>query len=165
MSTAGGSWLQRGALHWRTLSARERVLVAGTATAVLLLLLWFVALAPALRVLADAPQRMQRVDAQLADVTRMAREAQAIQARPALSRAQSIQALESSVRQRLGAAAQLRVVGSRVTLTLSGCAPSALSQWLAQARSSARVLPVEARLQRGANGWSGSLLFDLPPET
>ena len=69
-----------------------------------------------------------------------------------------------SLAQRLGGQAQLTPTGDRATVTLSAVAPQMLAQWLGQARSSARVVVLQARLNRGANGWDGSIVLQLPPE-
>jgi general secretion pathway protein M len=57
------------------------------------------------------------------------------------------------------------VAGDRATVTLKGAAPGALAEWLVQARSSARALPLEARLSLNAarTGWDGSIVLTLPP--
>jgi general secretion pathway protein M len=68
------------------------------------------------------------------------------------------------VRQRLGTTGRTLVSGDRVTVTLTGAAPEAVAQWLAQARANARALPGEARLNRNASGlWEGTLVLTLPP--
>ena len=78
-----------------------------------------------------------------------------------MARDEALRALEASVRQRLGTSAELRVVGDRVTVTLKGVAPESLAQWLELARVSARMVPAQARLSRGATGWDGSIVLNL----
>jgi general secretion pathway protein M len=59
---------------------------------------------------------------------------------------------------RLGTNARLAMQGDRATLTLvDGVSPDALQAWLGEVRSGARARPVDAQLQRGPNGYSGTL--------
>ena len=63
--------------------------------------------------------------------------------------------------ERLGDKAKLNLQGDRATLTLSGVSPEALRGWLNEARSGARARPVEAALQRGPSGFTGSITVTL----
>jgi len=50
------------------------------------------------------------------------------------------------------------IQGERATLTLNtGVNPEALRAWLNEARSGARARPVEAQLQRGPLGYTGTI--------
>lgn len=86
----------------------------------------------------------------------LASEARALQSRPALRYDDAVRALESSVKQGLGAGARLSIVGERATVTLKSVPATALAPWLSQARVNARALPVEVRLVRGAPSGNGS---------
>lgn len=149
---------------WVTLAGRERVLVSLAGAIVVLGLLWALALAPALRTVRTAPAQSDRLDQQLQDMQVMAASARALQGRPPVRRDDAMRVLQSSLAQRLGGQAQLTPTGDRATVTLSAVAPQMLAQWLGQARSSARVVVLQARLNRGANGWDGSIVLQLPPE-
>ena len=148
--------------RWQSLGERERRSLTWAAWVLGAALVWTVGLAPALRVLGSAPALHDRLDAQLQDMRSLAAQAKALQNQPRLSRDDSLRALEASVRQLLGNTAQLRVTADRAELTLKGSSPAALAQWLVQARQNARVLPGEARLDRSALGWDGSLVLLLP---
>ena len=119
--------------------------------------------APALRTVREAPAQLEILDAKRQSMELLAAQAKSMQSRPAVSRDDALRALELSVQQRLGASAQLSVAGDRVTLTLRGAAPDVLAQWLSQARTSARAVARQAGLTRGANGWDGTVVLDLPP--
>ncbi len=156
-------------LQWDRLASRERRSVLMAAALIGLALVWWVALAPALRTLGGAEAQRRALDAQLQTMQRLQAEAQALQARPKLGFEEAVRALEASVRQGFGGTAQLSVVGERATLTLKGASASTLARWLAQARVDARALPSEARLQRSpgimpATGptWDGVLVMSLP---
>ena len=133
--------------RWKALAPREQNLVLAAGTVVALALLWWVAVAPALGTLRAAPARHAALDAQL---QRMQAEAQQLQATPATSPGDAVGALRTALTQRLGNTAQLNVAGDRATVTLKGASADALAQWLAQARSTARATPLEARLTRSA---------------
>ncbi|MDP2017732.1 type II secretion system protein GspM [Hydrogenophaga sp.] len=148
------------------LSPRERkaVLIAGWVVG--LGLLWWLAVAPALSTLREAPERHARLNAQLSQMQRMAATASALRsesdARPP-GREAVLRALEAATAS-LGTTAQLSVLGERATATLRGTAPTELAQWLAQVRINARLLPLETRLTRDAatGGWNGTVVLSGP---
>lgn len=149
--------------RWQAMAARERALVAGAVALVLLALLWWLAVAPALAVLRSAEPQHRALDEQLGRMRAMQQQARALQSQPKLGPDDALRAVEESVRQRLGTSARISVAGDRVTITLTGTPPDALAAWLGQARVNARVLPSDARLTRGASGgWDGTLVLALP---
>jgi general secretion pathway protein M len=148
---------------WEGLQTRERRLVAFMLVFVLATAVWMLGLAPALRVLRTAPQQLDALDQQLQTMQRLAAEAGAIQSRPPMTRDAAVRALETSVRQRLGAATQVRMLGDRATVVLQSVPPDALAQWLAQVRTAARAVPVQSQLRRNAQGWDGTVVLELPP--
>jgi general secretion pathway protein M len=149
---------------WNSLAAREKRLVAGALGLVVLALLWWVALAPALATLRGAEAQHQTLDAQLQRMARLQSQARALQSQPRQSHDDASRLLDVAVRQTLGTSGRLSIAGDRVTLTLTGTSPVALAQWLTQARVDAHALPSEARLSRNANGlWEGTVVLALPP--
>ena len=148
---------------WDKLPLRERRLVALASALVLLALVWAVCIAPAVKTLAAAPAQLEKLDAQLQSMVKLAAQAKGLQNRPAVSRDDALRTLESSLQQRLGTSAQLSVAGERVSVVLKGAAPDALAQWLSQARVTSRAVATQARLTRGVGGWDGTLVFELPP--
>ncbi|KWT97353.1 MULTISPECIES: type II secretion system protein GspM [unclassified Variovorax] len=185
------NWLEsmeaRWQAWWPELEPREQRLIGAAAALVLLALLWWVALAPALRTLSAAPAEHARLDAQLQQMTTLQTQAKALQAQPRASRDDAVRALESSVRQSLGPNAQLQPAasGDGITVAVRTVPADTLAQWLAQARSNARAVPREAHLARGAQSgpaaagaapaagarnnerpavrWDGTLVMGLPP--
>lgn len=148
---------------WRRLAPREKMLASGAAALVLLALLWWLLVGPALAVLRTSESQHRALDAQLARMQALRQQARALQGQPKQGHDESLRALEAAVRQRLGTTARTTVAGDRVTLTLTGTPPDALAAWLAEARANARALPAEARLSRGATGgWDGTLVVTLP---
>lgn len=148
------------------LSPRERQAVLIALWVVGLGLLWWLAVAPALATLREAPARHARLDAQLGQMQRMAAAATALRSEStaqALSRDQVLRALEAATAS-LGSTAQLSVLGDRATATLRGASPAALAQWLAQVRINARLLPLDTQLTRdpATAGWNGTVVFSGP---
>lgn len=171
--------------RWAALAPREQTLVSGALALVLLALLWWVAVAPALQTLKNAEAQRRTLDTQWQVMQGLQIQAQVLLAQPGVNQGDALRALESSVKQALGTTGQLNVVGDRATVTLRGTSADALAQWLAQARVNARALPSEARLTRSAAPvpapapgapaaaagaedaaplWSGTLVLSLPPQ-
>lgn len=148
------------------LQPRERRAVTLALWVVGLGLLWWIAIAPAWSTLSQAPARQARLDAQLGQMRGMAASAQALRetnAQPP-SRDTVLRALDQATGE-LGDSGQIAVLGERATLTLNNATPEALAQWLQQVRINARLVPVEAKLNRPTSGapvWSGTLLVSGP---
>ena len=145
---------------------RERRAVTLAVWVVGLGLLWWLAIAPALTTLRQAPERHASLDVQLGLMRGMAATAQALRAQTTAqppARDDVLRALEQASAA-VGATAQLAVQGERATLTLNNTAPDALAQWLTQVRINARLVPVEAKLSRPGNppGWTGTLVVGGP---
>ncbi len=163
--------------RWAALQPREKSLVLGAALLVLAALLWWLALAPALKTLRNAPQQHQVLDAQLQQMKRLQAQATQMQSQPVLDQDAARRALDAAVKQRLGASTQVNVVGDRATVILKAVPADAIAPWLAQVRTNARALPVEVKLNRSsapaATGkdaapataqpqWDGTVVLALP---
>ncbi len=163
ISAAGSPLQQRLAparTWWRSLPLRERRLVWVAAGVLGLYLLWTLALSPALKTLDGAPRALDALDAQLQSMQAMAAEAAELRAAPPINRQQATAALQAAT-DRLGTAGKLALQGDRAVLTLTNVATGALRDWLAEARSGARARPLEASLNRGPEGTSGSLVVAI----
>lgn len=164
--------------RWAALAPRERQLVGGAAALVALALLWWLAIAPAWRTLAQSGAEHARLDAQLQQMRTLQQRAQTLQAQPRASADDALRALEGSVRQQLAPNAQLAGAGSEgANIALRSVPADTLATWLVQARGNARALPREAHLTRTpaaaalAAGspadaararWDGTLVMNLP---
>ena len=149
--------------RWQGLAPREKMLVGGTAALIAAVLVWLIAIGPALATLRTAEEQHRALDAQLQRMRSLQAQAQALQSQPKLGAEEALRMLELSVRQRLGTSARLVIAGERATITLSGTQPDALAQWLTQARVNARALPGEAHISRNSAGlWEGTLVLTLP---
>lgn len=158
--------------HWASLAPREQTLVLAAAAIVSLALLWWLLLAPALAQLRASPQRHAAIDAQLQQMQTLQAEAMHLKDAPRTQGDEALRALQGSLAQQLGQAAQMQTLGDRSTITLKAVPAEALAQWLAQVRGSARAVPLEARLVRSQAGagttatgptlWDGTLVLALP---
>ena len=167
--------------RWAELAPRERRMVSIAVALLLLALLWWVALAPALRTLTAARNEHARLDAQLQQMSTLQAQARALQAQPRANRDESLRALESAVRQGLGPNAQFAGAGDGANVAMRGTPADQFAQWLAQARSNARAVPREAHLTRAQTlapaatvkaadeparaRWDGTLVMALPTAT
>jgi general secretion pathway protein M len=145
--------------HWLQISRREQQLVLAALALLLLAMLWWVGLAPALSTLRKVEQQRPQLDAQWQQMQRLQTLAQTLQAQPRLAPDEAKRQLEAAMKP-LGDSAQWQVSGERVSVTLQGVPADTLAQWLAQARLNARAVPGEARLVRNASGsWDGTLVL------
>lgn len=147
---------------WSQRPPREQSLLRLGALLVAVGLLWSLALAPALRTVRTFDAKRTAQDAQLQAMLRLQAQAQALQALPRLSQTAATQALQASVQQAFGALADVTVSGDNATVRVRGVTADALAQWLGNARSNARCVPVQAHLTRAGTGWSGTLQMALP---
>jgi general secretion pathway protein M len=133
--------------RWAGLSARERYFSTLAIFAVAILLVWAVALAPALASLQKVQTRRALLDGQLQQVLALQAEARQLAAQPKIGREASLRALRESVAA-LGSGAQLQTAGERAIVNLQGVPAANLAAWLGQARTNARAVPFEMRLVR-----------------
>jgi len=145
---------------WRALAPRDRRLARIGALALGALLVWSVGIQPALRTLRDAPTQIERLDAELLGMQRLAAESRTLRGEPPIPQAQASAALKAAAG-RLGERARWAQQGDRVTLTLQGVDAQTLANLLAEARAGARARPIEAQLVRGAKGYDGTLVLSL----
>jgi general secretion pathway protein M len=153
--------------RWQLLGDREQLALLTAATLLVMALLWWVLLAPALHTLRTADSDAQRLDAQLIQMQQLQAQVRELKDRPPLRPEMAMEALQSSVRQRFGSQAQLQSSGHQITLTLKAAQAEALALWLTQARVNAHAHIVEAHLHRNPlalaqASWDGTLVLDLP---
>ncbi len=146
--------------HWQSLGERDRLILRLAAAGLALLLVWLLALQPALRVLRAMPAQLDAAELSLQQMQRLALEASELRAVPAVSAEQSMQALQAAS-QHLGPQASLTIQADRAVLNFSGIAGAALQAWLIEVRSAARARPIQAQVQRGPKGYDGSITLDL----
>ncbi len=156
------AWRQQLAQRWQAQPLRQQLLVALAIVLVADALLWWIALAPALSLWREAPQKQRALDLEMQTLQTLESQARMLRQLPQAGRDDARRALEASVQQQLGASGRLQLSGDSATLALTGARGEALAQWLAQARIDARTRPVSAQLSRNAAGlWDGTLTLAL----
>lgn len=141
---------------WQARAPRERQLIAAMAVALVVLLVWLVAVQPALSTLRQAPKELDTLDRQWQQMQLAAIESETLRAASPVTPAQANEALRAAT-ERLGSKAKLLIQGDRATITFTGLAFEDLRAWVGEARSGARARPVEAQLLKAASGYSGSI--------
>ncbi len=158
--------------RWQALSVREQRGVSVLGALLGVCLFWSIAIAPALHTLRDSGHRRAQIGQQQAHMLALQQQAQTLQTRTPLSRDEALRSLQSLTP---SAQIQLHVQGARVSVEFKGVPAPTLANWLAQARSQAQALPVEAHLTRSnatvsTNApttsptvmWDGSMVLTLP---
>lgn len=148
--------------YWRQLKMSERRLILAAFWLIVAALVWWLAIAPALKTIKEAPDQHRALDAQLQRMRSLSAEAKNLQSQPKLGLDEAQKALQSAATHRFGSTAQLNLTGERASLTLKNANPQELALWLTQARVNARALPVEAKLNRNGESWDGTLVLNLP---
>jgi general secretion pathway protein M len=146
--------------RWQALAPRERRLLALGGGVVALFILWLLFIAPAWHTVREAPAKLDHLDAQLQQMQRLAAEGRELHNTPPTSAAQSAIVLKAAT-DRLGERAKLSVQGDRAVLTINNTSGEQLRGWLADARSGAHARPIEAHLNRGPQGYNGTLVVSL----
>lgn len=147
---------------WRNFSPRERSLVRFAAAVIALLLLWLIAVRPAMQTLRQAPGQLAVLDAQLQHMQRMAAESLSMRDTAPVAPTAATASLRAAT-ERLGPGASLQLQGERATLTFNDVPAPQLIAWLAEARSGARARPADAQFTRSGPGYSGSVVLLLGP--
>ncbi|WP_120966275.1 type II secretion system protein GspM [Comamonas sp. lk] len=156
--------------RWQGLAAREQNLLLLAGSLVLLALVWWLALAPALSSLRTAPARHAQADRELQLMLRLQAQAEQLRQQPAGVMGDAPALLQQSLTAELGTAAQLQWLGQRAQITLTGAPAPALARWLSKVRDDTRATTAEMKLSRApasqnvdaAVRWNGSLLLDFP---
>lgn len=145
---------------WRARAPRERQLIAAGAFALMLLVVWLIAVQPALKTLRETPAELDRLDSQWQQMQLAAVESAGLRSASPVPPQQAIEAIRAAT-ERLGGKGRIVLQGDRAVLTFSGVPFEALRNWLGEVRSAARARPVEAQLLKGAAGYSGSISVAL----
>jgi len=151
---------QQAGKFWQARAPRERQLLAAGAVAIVVLIVWLIAVQPALNTLRRTPVELDALDLQWQQMQLAALESEALRAASPVPPAQAADALRAAT-ERLGSKAKLVIQGDRATLNFTGIAFEDLRAWLGEARSGARARPLEAQLLKAASGYSGSISVSL----
>ncbi len=119
--------------RWLALQDNERRALRLLGLLLLLIVVWLIAVQPALRTLRETPAQLEAADAQLQEMQALGIEARELRTLPPVPAAQATQALQAAT-DHLGAGARLTLSGDRAVLTLTGIDSAALRAWLGEAR-------------------------------
>lgn len=159
-SPALASLRQQAQTWWRGRARRERQAVVLVVAVIVLFLIWTIFVQPAWKTVRAAPAQLDALEAQLQQMQRVAAESRTLRNAAPVGLVQAGIALKAAT-DRLGDKARLNLLGERAVLTLTGVSPEALRGWLSEARAGARARPTEAQLQRGTNGYTGTVTVSL----
>ena len=151
---------QQAGQFWRSRAPRERQLIVAMALAVGVLIVWLIAVQPALRTLRETPAELDRLDAQWQQMQLAALESTTLRTASPVPPQQAAEALRAAT-ERLGGKGKIALQGDRATMTFSAVPFEALRNWIGEVRSAARARPIEAQLLKGANGYSGAITVVL----
>jgi len=150
----------QAARFWQSRAPRERQSIVAMAAALILVVVWLIAVRPAMQTLQEAPAELDRLDLQIQQMQLAAIESEALRTASPVAPAQAADALRAAT-ERLGGKGKLALQGDRATLNFTGVPFEALRAWLGEARSGARARPVEAQMLKGTAGYSGSISLTL----
>jgi len=147
--------------YWLRASAREQVALRIAATLLVLALVWWVGLQPALKTLKNARTQAPVVRAQYEQMLQLQAQAAAMRAQvqqpvsdPKAALQDSISALEKNAR--------VSLAGERATVSFKQARPADLALWLEQVRLKAHSSVLEMHISQAAGLWSGSVVVQLP---
>lgn len=146
--------------RWAALKPQERQGLGLAAALLGALLLWSLWLQPTLRTLREAPLQRAALATQLQQMRQQAAEVRSLRERPPLAAGQAEAALQAATAA-LGAGNRVQMQGDRAVVALQGVSGEALLGWLRELRAGARALPVELKLRRQGELYSGSAVLAL----
>ena len=147
--------------YWLHASAREQVALRIAATLVLLALVWWVGLQPALKTLKNARTQAPVVRAQYAPLLQLQAQAAALRAQVQQPVSDPKAVLQDSI-STLEKNARVALAGERATVSFKQARPADLALWLEQLRLKAHSSVLEMHMTQAAGLWSGSVLVQLP---
>ena len=149
---------------WAGLPDRDKALIRVAVILVMVLLLWLLALSPAIRTIRSFDAKHKAQEMQLQRMLNLQSQAQSMQNLPRVSQAAAVTALEASIDQTFGNRAEIVFSGGNATVNVRGVSAEDLAKWLANVRTNARTVAIQARLTRTNAGWNGSFQMVLPAQ-
>jgi general secretion pathway protein M len=158
--------------HWRSLFQdlpdKDRLRIQYVALALLISLLWFFNILPALQTYQQAPLQLAKLEQQSETLKALQLQAMALQKAPRIKAQDASAVLPQIMAGTLGSGAKLNLEATRATLQVTSISAEALAQFLEEARKQAHALPTEAHLQKIKTGtqdmWRGTLILNLPSQ-
>jgi general secretion pathway protein M len=149
---------------WKSLSSRDKRMIRVAAALLVFVLLWLLALQPAIRTIRSFESAQRTQETKLQQMLNLQSQAQSMQNLPLVSQAAAVTALEVSIEQTFGNRAEIIFNGNNATVNVRGISPEDLAKWLNNIRTNARTVAIQARLTRTNIGWNGSFQMVLPAQ-
>lgn len=149
---------------WKALSSRDKRMIRVAAALLIFVLLWLLALQPAIRTIRSFESAQRTQEAKLQQMLNLQSQAQSMQNLPLVSQAAAVTALEISIEQTFGNRAEIIFNGNNATVNVRAISPEDLAKWLNNIRTNSRTVAVQARLTRTNIGWNGSFQMVLPAQ-
>lgn len=149
---------------WEALSSRDKRMIRVAAVLLIFVLLWLLALQPAIRTIRSFESTQRTQEAKLQQMLNLQSQAQSMQNLPLVSQAAAVTALEISIEQTFGNRAEIIFNGNNATVNVRAISPEDLAKWLNNIRTNSRTVAVQARLTRTNIGWNGSFQMVLPAQ-
>ena len=149
---------------WKALSSRDKRMIRVAAALLVFVLLWLLALQPAIRTIRSFESAQRTQETKLQQMLNLQSQAQSMQNLPLVSQAAAVTALEVSIEQTFGNRAEIIFNGNNATVNVRGISPEDLAKWLNNIRTNARTVAIQARLTRTNIGWNGSFQMVLPAQ-
>lgn len=145
---------------WQSRAPRERWLMALAAGLLVLLLLWFYSIRPALQLWKTAPAQRAQLTQNLSSIQQLAGQATALQKQARLDPAQGLEALKRSIEKMGGQATS--EAGGRVVVQLKRAPTEELANWLQTVgpQTGARLVQASLREVETAH-WAGRMTLEL----
>jgi general secretion pathway protein M len=149
---------------WEALSSRDKRMIRVAAVLLIFVLLWLLALQPAIRTIRSFESAQRTQETKLQQMLNLQSQAQSMQNLPLVSQAAAVTALEISIEQTFGNRAEIIFNGNNATVNVRAISPEDLAKWLNNIRTNSRTVAIQARLTRTNIGWNGSFQMVLPAQ-
>jgi len=149
---------------WEALSSRDKRMIRVAAALLIFVLLWLLALQPAIRTIRSFESAQRTQEAKLQQMLNLQSQAQSMQNLPLVSQAAAVTELEISIEQTFGNRAEIIFNGNNATVNVRAISPEDLAKWLNNIRTNSRTVAIQARLTRTNIGWNGSFQMVLPAQ-
>lgn len=149
--------------RWQALAGREQLLLTAIAALLVLALLWWLLLQPAIGNWQNARTAKAKWETGMQRVQQAGKQAASLRNMKSISTEEARNAITGSLKL-LAGTGQVTWQADTARVTLSNTRPEALAQWLPAVRLNALSLPASSTLTLTEKGWSGTVVLRLPAE-
>lgn len=149
--------------RWQALAGREQILLATIGVLLVLALLWWLLLQPAIKNWQQAYAGQAKWESNMQRIRTAGKQAATLRGMKSMTGEEAKKAVTDSLKL-LAGTGQLAWQADTVRVTLTNTQPEALAQWLSAVRLNALSLPSSSSLTLSKQGWSGTVVLRLPTE-